>query len=310
MWAKNKIFSQWSSEAVQYVCVKTHTDTQRERALTAGGFSSLTLGGWLEYVDMFLYHFHEPPPRHPRVFSVFYISLLLVPPTPSLSDTHTDSNRHTNTPSGGCTYSPSDRQSWSPPTQKLTETLLILPPVVVDTGYVSLHINYLSQQGCRETCVCMHVCHVCLCACVVFFFWGNVFICLGLCMRVCLCLSPRMCQRFLLPCFIQWEVRGSSTNSSPNVLNELFWSDGCRAASPAVPSTTTATTTTIASPVAATTPQCHAATQPRTHPQVCLNSLPTPCRFTIRHTVTMATVSTHTSSWLERLDGDTPWRGG
>ncbi len=24
----------------------------------------------------------------------------------------------------------------------------------------------------------------------------NVFICLGLCMRVCLCLSPRMCQRF------------------------------------------------------------------------------------------------------------------
>ncbi len=168
MWAKNKFCSQWSSEAVQHVCVKTHT----HRAFTAGEFSSLTLRGWLEYVDMFLYHFHEPPPRHPRVFSVFYISLLRAPPTPSLSDTHTDSNRHTNTPSGGCTYSPSDRQSWSPPTQKLTETLLILPPVVVDTGYVSLHINYLSQQGCGEMCVavcvcvclcaCMHVCHVCV----------------------------------------------------------------------------------------------------------------------------------------------------
>lgn len=52
--------------------------------------------------------------------------------------------------------------------------------------------------------------------------------------------------------------------------------------------------------------------QPRTHPQVCLNCLPNPCRLTIRHTVTMATVSTHThtSSWLERLDRDTPQRGG
>lgn len=126
------------------------------------------------------------------------MSLLLAPhhPTPfSFRHAHTD--RHTNTPSGGCTYSPSDSQSWSPPTQKLTETLLILPPVVVDTGYVSLHINYVSQQGCGETCVIVCVCVACLCACVIFFSWEkcvNMFICLDLC--VCLCLSAQMCQRF------------------------------------------------------------------------------------------------------------------
>ena len=62
------------------------------------------------------------PHDTPGEFSVFYISLLLPPPPPapsSFRQTHLDSSRHTNTPSGGCTYSPSDRQSWSPPTQKL-----------------------------------------------------------------------------------------------------------------------------------------------------------------------------------------------
>ncbi|CAB1455876.1 unnamed protein product [Pleuronectes platessa] len=60
--------------------------------------------------------------------------------------------------------------------------------------------------------------------------------------------------------------------------------DGCRSASPAVPSTTTTTAAAIPAPSAATTPQRHDATQPRAHPQVCLNSLPTPRRLTIRHT--------------------------
>lgn len=49
-----------------------------------------------------------------------------------------------------------------------------------------------------------------MCACVFVFESSNV-------------------SEILQPCFIQWEVRGSSTNSSPNVLNGLFWSDGCRA---------------------------------------------------------------------------------
>lgn len=158
---------------------------------------------------MFLYHFYEPPPRHPRVFSVFYIGLLLAPPTLSLSDTHTDSNRHINTPSGGCTYSPSDRQSWSPPTRKLTETLLILPPVVVDTGYVSLHINYVSQQGCGEVCVtysvCMHVFRVCLCACV-FFFSGRMCESVYLFRSLCACVFVfefLNVSEILQPCFIQ-----------------------------------------------------------------------------------------------------------
>lgn len=145
------------------------------------------------------------------------------------------SNRHTNTPSGSCTYSPSDRQSWSPPTQKLTKPLLILPPVVLDTGYVSLHINYVLQQTCREICVTVCVC-VCMYLCatffLVFFFLGEMCECVYLFRSLCACVfvfESSNVSEILQPCFIQWEVRGSSTNSSPNVLNELFWSDGCRA---------------------------------------------------------------------------------
>lgn len=43
----------------------------------------------MDYVDMLLYHFDEPPPRHPRVFSVFNMSLLLASPPPLLAHTHT-----------------------------------------------------------------------------------------------------------------------------------------------------------------------------------------------------------------------------
>lgn len=163
---------------------------------------------------MFLYHFHEPPPRHPRVFSVFYISLLLTtlptptqpPQTLSLSDAHMDSNRHTNTPSGGCTYSPSDRQSWSPPTRKLTETLLILPPVVVDTGYVSLHINYVSQQGCGEMCatLCARA-RMYVCPCLsVYYLWEEICECVYLFGSLCVFVfESSNVSEISQPCFIQ-----------------------------------------------------------------------------------------------------------
>lgn len=78
-------------------------------------------------------------------------------------------------------------------------------------------------------CVCMHE-SVCMCN---FFIPGEMCDCVYL-FRVLMCacvfvFESSNVSEILQPCFIQWEVRGSSTNSSPNVLNGLFWSDGCRA---------------------------------------------------------------------------------
>lgn len=54
---------------------------------------------------------------------------------------------------------------------------------------------------------CTHVCDVCLRACVIFLFslekYVNVFICLGLCVRVCLCFESSNVSEILQPCFIQ-----------------------------------------------------------------------------------------------------------
>lgn len=158
---------------------------------------------------MLLYHFDEPPPRHRRVFFLFYISLLQAPPhppTPSLLDPHMDSNRHTNTPSGSCTYSPSDRENWSPPTQKRTKTLLIFPPVVVDTGYVSLHNNFVLQLACGKICVTD-----CVCACMSLracatFFLGEMCECVYLFRYLCACVfvfETSNVSEISQPCFIQ-----------------------------------------------------------------------------------------------------------
>lgn len=80
--------------------------------------------------------------------------------------------------------------------------------------------------------VCMHVCHVVCARATFFFLLGKMCECVCLFRSLCACVFVfefSNVSEILQPCFIQWEVRGSSTNSSPNVLNELFWSDGCRA---------------------------------------------------------------------------------
>lgn len=82
----------FAASEVQRQCSK-YVQKHTQQGPTAGEFSSLTRGGWLEYVDTLLYHFHDPPPRHPRVLSVFYISLLPTSLYPSLSDEHMDNNR-------------------------------------------------------------------------------------------------------------------------------------------------------------------------------------------------------------------------
>lgn len=142
---------------------------------------------------------------------------------------------------------------------------------------------------CDCLCVSSHV-FVCMCNFFFLFFFAlprEMCECVYLFRSVCACVfvfESSNVSEILQPYFIQREVRGSSTNSSPNVLNELF---EVMAAAPAVPFTS-------------------AATQPLTHPHVCLNSPPSPCRLTVNPTVTMATVSMHTSSQFQRLDGDTP----
>lgn len=79
--------------------------------------------------------------------------------------------------------------------------------------------------------VCVHAC-ICVQLFFSFFFQGEMCECVYLFRSLCACVfvfESSNVSEILQPCFIQWEVRGSSTNSSPNVLNELFWSDGCRA---------------------------------------------------------------------------------
>lgn len=87
---------------------------------------------------------------------------------------------------------------------------------------------------CDCLCVGMHVRpSVCMCKFFCFFFPGrNVWMRVYLFRSLCACVfvfDSSNVSEILQSCFIQWEVRGSSTNSSPNVLNVLFWSDGCRA---------------------------------------------------------------------------------
>lgn len=204
MWAKNTFCSQWSSEAVQYVCVWVRKNTHVEHSQQES--FHLWLSGWLEYADTFLYHFHEPPPRHPRVLSLFYISLTTNTPPTLLSETSTWTATDTQIlPSGSCTYSPSERQSWSPPTQSWQKHCWYYHQLLWIQGICLCILIMCHSRECRgkmRICLrpCTHVCDVCLRACVIFLFslekYVNVFICLGLCVRVCLCLSPQMCQRF------------------------------------------------------------------------------------------------------------------
>lgn len=80
--------------------------------------------------------------------------------------------------------------------------------------------------------VCVHACICVQLFFLSFFFLGEMCECVYLFRSLCACVfvfESSNVSEILQPCFIQWEVRGSSTNSSPNVLNELFWSDGCRA---------------------------------------------------------------------------------
>lgn len=160
-----------------------------------------------------------------------------------------DSNRHTNTPLRQLYLLPQWKAKLVTTHPKLTEALLILPPVVVDTGYMSLHINYVSQQGMQgenaRLFASLHARIRCLFACMCYFsfFPGKICECVYLFRSLCACVfvfESSNVSEILQPCFIQWEVRGSSFNSSPNALNELFWNDGCHALSPAVPSAATA----------------------------------------------------------------------
>lgn len=167
------------------VCMCVSAQKHTRRALTAGEFSSLTLRGWLEYADMFLYHFHEPPPRHPRVLSLFYISLTTNTPPTLLSETSTWTATDTNTPLRQLYLLPQWKAKLVTTHPKLTEALLILPPVVVDTGCMSLHINYVSQQGmqgkkCASLCDPARTYAMFVCVHVLFFFfpWKNMWMCL------------------------------------------------------------------------------------------------------------------------------------
>lgn len=87
----------------------------------------------------------------------------------------------------------------------------------------------------------------------------------------------------LEPCFIEREVRGSSTNSSPNVLNELFWSGGWR------------TSCSLHQPLA----------RP---PRLPRQPNKPPRRLSVNPAVTMATVVVHAFGRLQGLCGDTLWR--
>lgn len=87
----------------------------------------------------------------------------------------------------------------------------------------------------------------------------------------------------LEPCFIEREVRGSTTNSSPNVLNELFWSGDCR------------TSCSLQQPLA----------RP---PRLPRQPNKPPRRLSVNPAVTMATVPVHAFGRLQGLCGDTLWR--
>lgn len=65
------------------------------------------------------------------------------------------------------------------------------------------------------------MCCVCSYMSVCLFSWRkyvNVFICLGFCVRVCLCLKPRMCQRF--SCLVSFSEK---CGGAPLILLQTFF---------------------------------------------------------------------------------------